>query len=43
MALEEGVETILTIDDDFKKVEGVEAEVILSPEEFATLNDYLGY
>ena len=43
VALEEGVETILTIDDDFKKVEGVEAEVILSPEEFATLNDYLGY
>ena len=43
VALEEGVETILTIDDDFENVEGVEAEIILSPEEFATLNDYLGY
>ena len=43
VALEEGVETILTIDDDFERVEGIEAEVILSPEEFATLNDYLGY
>ena len=43
VALEEGVETILTIDDDFEKVKGVEAEVILSPEGFAALNDYLGY
>jgi predicted nucleic acid-binding protein len=43
VALEEGVETILTIDDDFEKIEGVEAEIILSPEEFTTLNDYLGY
>ena len=43
VALKEGVETILTIDDDFERVKGIEAEVILSPEEFAALNDYLGY
>lgn len=43
VALEEGAETILTLDDDFDDVEGVTANVILSPEEFATLNDYLGY
>jgi predicted nucleic acid-binding protein len=39
----EGVETILTIDDDFEKVPGVEAHVVLSTDEFARLNDYLGY
>lgn len=43
VALEEGVETVLTIDDDFRKIPGIDASVILSPEEFATLNDYLGY
>jgi predicted nucleic acid-binding protein len=43
VAKSEGVETILTIDDDFERVSGVETTVILSPEEFATLNEYLGY
>lgn len=43
VAIEEGVETVLTIDDDFETVEGIEANVILSSEEFATLNAYLGY
>ena len=43
IALEEGVETILTIDDDFERVDGVETNVILSPDEFAALNEYLGY
>lgn len=43
VAREEGVETILTIDNDFEKVHGVDANVILTPEEFATLNEYLGY
>ena len=43
VALEEGVGTILTIDDGFERIEGVEAEVVLSSEEFAALNDYLGY
>ena len=43
VAIEEGVETVLTIDDDFETVEGIEANVILSSEEFAALNAYLGY
>jgi len=43
VALEEGVETVLTIDDDFEAVRGITAEVILSPGQFETLNDYLGY
>ena len=43
VALEEGVGTILTLDDDFERVDGVTAEVILSPDEFATLNEFLGY
>lgn len=42
VAIEEGVETILTLDDDFGDVEGVTAEVVLSPDEFATLNEYVG-
>ena len=43
VAAEEGAETILTIDDDFDRFEDVSAEVILSADEFATLNEYLGY
>lgn len=43
VAIEEGVETVLTIDNDFETVEGIEANVVLSPDEFAALNDYLGY
>jgi len=43
VAIDEGVETVLTIDDDFETVEGIEVNVILSSEEFAALNDYLGY
>lgn len=43
VALSEGVETILTIDDDFEQLDGVQAEVVLTAEEFAQLNDYLGY
>lgn len=43
VAAEEGAETILTIDDDFDRLEDVSAEVILSADEFATLNDHLGY
>jgi predicted nucleic acid-binding protein len=41
VALEEGVETILTLDDDFRCIDGVGTEVVLSTEEFAELNDYL--
>lgn len=43
VALDEGVETVLTIDDDFERIPGVDADVVLSPEEFAALNEYLGY
>lgn len=43
IATEEGVGTILTIDDGFEQVEGCDAEVVLSPGEFATLNEFLGY
>jgi predicted nucleic acid-binding protein len=43
VALSESVETILTIDDDFEQLEGVDAEVVLTSEEFAELNEYLGY
>lgn len=41
VAIEEGVETILTLDDDFEDVDGITAEVVLSPAEFATLNEYV--
>lgn len=43
VAREENVGTVLTIDNDFKKVQGINANIILSSEEFATLNEYLGY
>lgn len=43
VAVEEGVETILTLDDDFRRIDGVSTEVVLSAEEFAELNEYLGY
>lgn len=43
VAAEEGVGTILTIDDDLARLADISAEVILSADEFATLNEYLGY
>lgn len=43
LALDEGVETILTLDDDFEAVDGITTEVILSADEFATLNTHLGH
>lgn len=43
VAVSEGAETVLTIDNDFEKVDEVESNVILSPEEFSQLNEYLGY
>lgn len=43
VASEEGIETILTVDDDFDRLDDVSAAVVLSSEQFATLNDYLGY
>ena len=42
VARTEGVETILTLDDDFEHIDGVTAKVVLTPDEFVTLNEYLG-
>lgn len=41
VAEQEGVETILTLDDDFRRIDDVSTEVVLSSTEFAELNDYL--
>ncbi|TKX74318.1 hypothetical protein EXE46_09440 [Halorubrum sp. GN11_10-6_MGM] len=41
VAIEEGAATVLTIDDDFERFDAFETEVILSREEFETLNEYL--
>jgi len=43
VAIDEGARTIVTLDGDFARVEGVSAEVVLSAEEFATPNDFLEY
>ena len=43
VAVEEGVKTILTLDDDFTRMEGVSTDVVLTPDEFETLNEFLGY
>lgn len=43
VAAEEGAETILTLDDDFDRLPDVSTEIILSKEEFARLNDFLGF
>lgn len=42
VATDEGVNTVLTIDDDFERFDAFETEVILSPAEFSELNRYLG-
>ena len=43
VAIDEGARTIVTLNDDFARVEGVSAEVVLHVEEFATPNDFLEY
>ncbi len=42
VAIDEGVNTVLTIDDDFERFDMFDTEVILSPEEFSELNQFLG-
>lgn len=42
IAIEEGVNTVVTIDDDFERFDAFETEVILSPDEFDVLNRFLG-
>lgn len=38
---ETGARTVLTLDDDFERVDGLSAEVILSADEFGKLSAYL--
>ena len=42
VAVDEGVSTVLTIDDDFERFDAFETDVILTSEEFERLNRYLG-
>jgi predicted nucleic acid-binding protein len=42
VAIDEGVNTVLTIDDDFERFDAFETEVILSAAEFGELNEFLG-
>ena len=41
VAIEEGVNTVVTIDDDFERFDAFETEILLSPEEFRELNRFL--
>ena len=41
VAIDEGVNTVLTIDDDFQRFDAFDTEVILSPKEFDELNEFL--
>jgi len=41
VAIDEGVNTVLTIDDDFERFDAFDTEVILSPDEFSELNMFL--
>ncbi|TKX72432.1 hypothetical protein [Halorubrum sp. GN11GM_10-3_MGM] len=41
VAIDEGVNTLLTIDDDFERFDTFETEIILSTDEFAELNAFL--
>lgn len=41
VAIDEGANTLLTIDDDFEQFEEFSTEVILSAEEFSALNDFI--
>ena len=43
VAIDEGVNTVLTIDDDFERFDVFDTEVVLSPEEFSELNRFLGH
>lgn len=41
VAIDEGIATVLTIDDDFERFDAFETELILSAEEFKELNQFL--
>ncbi len=42
VAIDEGVSTVLTIDDDFERIDAFDTDVILSADEFSELNRFLG-
>ncbi|MFB6188136.1 MAG: type II toxin-antitoxin system VapC family toxin [Halobacteriaceae archaeon] len=42
VAMDEGVNTVLTIDNDFKRFDAFDTKIILSREEFSELNRFLG-
>lgn len=42
VAIDEGVNTVLTIDDDFERFDEFDTEIILSSDEFRELNRFLG-
>jgi len=42
VAIDEGVSTVLTIDDDFERFDAFDTEIILSSTEFRELNRFLG-
>ena len=41
VAIDEGVNTVLTIDDDFERFAAFDTKIILSPDEFTKLNRFL--
>jgi predicted nucleic acid-binding protein len=41
VAIDEGVNTVLTLDDDFERFDAFATEVILSSDQFEELNEYL--
>lgn len=41
IAVQEGVQTLLTIDDDFERFDAFETDIILSRDEFRRLEEYL--
>lgn len=41
VAIEESVNTVVTIDDDFERFDAFATQVVLSPEEFRTLDEFL--
>jgi predicted nucleic acid-binding protein len=43
VAIDEGVDTVLTIDDDFERFDAFDTEIILSPAEYSELNQFLGH
>lgn len=42
VAMDEGVQTVVTIDDDFERFDAFDTEIVLSPDEFRELNRFLG-